>query len=85
MVYIIPNKPLDLKMELVSRPIHMYQWFTYGEGIDSMFFTFPIFPRRQIPTVRDVVAAWTVYVLEHFWSFIIIFGLLAIRKWTRAR
>ncbi|KAJ1257546.1 hypothetical protein BS78_10G004300 [Paspalum vaginatum] len=56
-----------------------------GEGIDSMLFIWPIFPRRRPPSATEVVAAWVVSVLERFWSFILIFGLPAIRKWAGER
>lgn len=56
-----------------------------SEGIDSILFIYPTFPRRQKRAEQDIVLDWIVMVLERFWSYILIFGIPAIRKWARSR
>ncbi|CAL4990784.1 unnamed protein product [Urochloa decumbens] len=56
-----------------------------SEGIDSTLFIYPTFPRRQKLSAQDRVLGFFFYVLERFWSYVLIFGIPGIRKWARAK
>jgi hypothetical protein len=56
-----------------------------SEGIDSIYYFYPTFPRRQKSAANDIIVDSIVFVLERFWSYILIFGIPAIRKWARSR
>ncbi|KAF0906671.1 hypothetical protein E2562_012245 [Oryza meyeriana var. granulata] len=51
---------------------------------DSEGSLIPTVARSRKPSL-GVVSACIIYVLERYWSFILIFGLPAIRKWARAK
>ncbi|CAL4983893.1 unnamed protein product [Urochloa decumbens] len=56
-----------------------------SEGIDSTLSFYPTFPTRQKLSAQDRVLGYFLCVLERFWSYILIFGIPAIRKWARAK
>ncbi|RCV19121.1 hypothetical protein SETIT_3G358400v2 [Setaria italica] len=55
-----------------------------SEGIDSVL-TLPIIGRSRKPSLQEVVLYQIVRGMQYFWSFILIFGIPAIRKWAKAR
>jgi hypothetical protein len=70
----------ELNKKLSAKP----KFFGYTH-IYSILFIYPTFPRRQKRAEQDIVLDWIVMVLERFWSYILIFGIPAIRKWARSR
>uniref|UniRef100_A0A0E0AJP8 PGG domain-containing protein n=1 Tax=Oryza glumipatula TaxID=40148 RepID=A0A0E0AJP8_9ORYZ len=55
-----------------------------SEGIESLFAIAIAIPRNWKLSIWDFVVGFPIYVWERYWSFILIFGLPAIRKWARA-
>nr|TKW29115.1 hypothetical protein SEVIR_3G374700v2 [Setaria viridis] len=55
-----------------------------SEGIDSVL-TLPIIGRSRKPSLQEVVLYQIVRGMQYFRSFILIFGIPAIRKWAKAR
>ncbi|KAG2481299.1 protein ACCELERATED CELL DEATH 6-like isoform X1 [Panicum virgatum] len=61
----------------------VYGFTKDSEGIDYMF-SYPIIPRQKLSAWSRVLG-WIIYLLERLWSYILIFGVPAIRKWARGR
>lgn len=70
---------------IIAATIYALMPMGISDGIlESTAPTF-IVARSQKRSNWEIVFGWFVYALEHFWSFIVIFGVPAVRKWARLR